>query len=90
MLTFFCMLGRVEVDDAVAVGLEHGDIAVVEVDDLPRVRENGGHVARDEVLAVAEPDEQRAALARGDDLVRVVARDDRDAVRAFDLSAAPR
>ena len=57
---------------AVAVALEHRHVAVVEVDDLARVREDRRDVARDEVLAVADADEQRTALARRDDLARLV------------------
>jgi hypothetical protein len=46
-----------------------GHLAVLEVDHVARVGEDRAHVAGHEVLAVADADEQRAALARRDDLV---------------------
>ncbi len=78
-------LDRVHVDDAVAIGLQDGHLAVFEIDDLARMRENRRDVAGDEVLVFAQSEEQRASLARGDDLVGVDARDHRDAVRPLDL-----
>ena len=57
----------------------------MEVYDLARVREDRRRIARDVVLAVTQTDQQRAALAGGNDLARVAAGHDGDPVRAFDL-----
>ena len=76
---------RALIENRVAVARQHRDIAVVEIDDFARLRQNRRDVAGDVVLAVAEADEKRAALPRRDDLVLVLAGDDRDSVGAFDL-----
>ena len=47
-----------------------GDLVVVQIDHLPGVLHQGGGVGGDEVLALAQPDHERAAAAGGDDLVR--------------------
>jgi hypothetical protein len=75
----------VDVEHAIAAGLEHGHVAVLEVDDLARVRKDRRHVGGDEVLVLAEPEEERAPLARGNDLVRVDRRDHGDPVRPLHL-----
>ena len=51
--------------------------------------ENGGRVGGDEILALADADENRGALARDDDLARLVARDHRQAVGADDVRQRP-
>src|ERR1019366_997021 len=76
----------VEVDPAIAVAFDHRHVAVVEVHDLPGVREDRGRVGREEVLAVSDADEQRASLPRRDDLARIAARNHGDALRALDLA----
>src|SRR6185312_11897331 len=43
------------------------------------------YVARNVVLALAKPDEERTALTRGNELVGIATRHDSDPVRAFDL-----
>ena len=59
--------------DLVAVARQHRHLAVVEVDDLARVlRGSPPRRSRRSTRPVAEPDQQRAALARRDDLVRIV------------------
>ena len=70
-------------DPPSALVLEHGalrrhddEVAIVEKDDVARVREHGGHVGRHEVLAVAQPDDERRAVAHGDDRPRIVGRDE--------------
>src|SRR5204862_2508836 len=60
---------------------EHTHLAVIEIDDLARVLKNRGDVAGDVELALAKPDEQRAPLSRADDLIRIPAGNDGDAVR---------
>ena len=76
---------RALVQDRVAIAGQHRDVAVVEVDDFPRLGEDRGDIARDVVLAVAKSDQQRASLPRGDDLVLVLAGDDGDSIGPLDL-----
>src|SRR6478736_4520511 len=64
---------------------EDRDVAVVEIIDFACLCEDGRHIAGDVVLAVAESDEQRAALSRRHDLVFVLTRHDSYPVRALDL-----
>jgi hypothetical protein len=71
-------------EDLVAGPGHDAQFTVVEIDDLARVREDRRGVARHEILPVANADQQRTALAGGDDLVGVVRRQHGDAVRAFD------
>ena len=82
-LTPFEMRRCVEVEHLVARSRQNAHLAVIEIHHLARVLKNRRDVTRDVVLALAEPDEQRASLARADDLVRIAARDHRDAVGAF-------
>ena len=65
--------------------LQHSDVTIVQVDNLPGVRQNSGDVAGHVVLAVTETDQQGTPLPRGDDLIRIPARHHRDPVRPFDL-----
>ena len=78
-------LARAQVDYAIAVASENGEVAVVEVYDLSRLREDCRSIAGDVVLAVVQSDEQRAAFPRGNDLVRIFSRNDGDAVSPLDL-----
>ncbi len=75
----------VERRDLDAVAPEHRDLAVVEEDDVARVGEQRGDVARAEHLALADADDERAVGLRDHDLVGCVARDDGDAVGAAHL-----
>ena len=59
-----------------ALARDDGHLAVVQEDDVARVREQGGHVGRDEELALAEPDDERRPVADGDDLPRIVRGDE--------------
>ena len=70
--------------DASAPGPELDHVAVLEEDHLPRVGEQRGDVAAAEHLALADADDERRAVARGDDHVGLVAGEDGDAVRAHD------
>ena len=58
---------------------DHGQIAVAEEEQVARVIENGRHVAGDEVFVLAQADHGRRAIARGDDFVRLVGGDHRQA-----------
>ena len=83
-LTPFLDAPGLEIEHLVSLAGDDAHLAVVEIDDLAGVRENRRRVAGDEVLAVADADQQRAALPRADDLVRIVRRDHGDAVRPLD------
>ena len=63
--------------------LEHGHLVVVEINDLRGVLDDRAGIGRDDVFVLAHADDQRRALARDDQRVRLVLADDRDAVRAF-------
>ena len=65
---------------------QRGHLAVVQEDDLARVRQHRGDVARAEHLALAQADDQRAVGLGDDDLVGRVGADYRDGVRAADLT----
>ena len=67
------------------VGLEHGHLVVVEIDDLRGVLDDRGGVGGDDVFVLAHADDQRRALAGDDERVGLVLADDRDAVGAFDF-----
>ena len=66
----------------VAARREHGDVAIVEVHDGPRVLEDRGGVGGDEIFAVADAQQHGRSLPRHDDLLGIVGGDDRQAVRA--------
>jgi hypothetical protein len=63
-----------------AGGAQFGDFAVVEIDDLLDAVQDGGHVAGDELLALAHADDEGAAAARGVENVRLVAEHDAEGV----------
>ena len=77
---------RVEIEHPVATARHDGDIAVVEIDHVACVRQNSRRVGGDEVLAVTDADQQRAAFSGGHDLVLFVARDHGKTVRAVALT----
>ena len=61
----------VEIAELHAILREDSHIAIGEEKHIARVAEDGGHVGGDEVFALAETDDDRRTLARGDDLVRI-------------------
>ena len=71
---------RIEVEHLVTVAGDHGDIAIVEIDHVARVREYRRRVRSDEVFPVADTDQQRATVAGGHDFVLLVAGDGRESV----------
>ncbi len=79
------LLVGVAVHHAVAVGREHRDVAVGEVDHGARVRQHGVGVGGDEVLACPHPQQHRRAAACRDHLSAVIGAHDGDAVRALDV-----
>ena len=62
-----------------------GDVALVEIDDALRDRQQRRGVGGEEVIVLAQADDQRAAGARADDAARLARRDDGDRVRAGEL-----
>jgi hypothetical protein len=64
---------------------DHGQLVVGQVDDLIRAADQRRAIAGDEVLAVADADDQRAAQPGGDDHVGPIAKHHRQAVRAAKL-----
>ena len=73
-----------EREGAVAVGGQHGHLAVGEGDDLAGGAHERGDIGRDQHLAVADADHDRRAAARDHDAVRLVGVDDEQAVGALD------
>src|SRR5688572_4655872 len=69
-----------------AVGRQHGDLMVGEVYDLVGVAEERAGIAGDVMLMITDADDQRAAVAGGNDQVRPFAEQDRQAVRPLELA----
>src|ERR1035437_5709833 len=65
----------VEIAERYAFGRENRHIAIGQEEHILGVGEDGGDVAGDEVLVVADADDDGRAVARGDDLIRIGARD---------------
>ena len=88
------LLGEIDLADLEAAGAaeergdfklvapECGDVVVLQVHGLPGVRDDGAHVAGEEVLALPEPEHERAAAPRADDRLRHIAVQHEDAVGA--------
>ena len=76
-----CLAAAVADGDARA--RQHGPIAVLEIDDGIGERRQRDGVGADEHLAVAQPDGQRAALARHDHQVVIAAKDHGEREGAF-------
>ena len=72
------------VEELDAVAAEDGDLAVLHVDDVTGVFDQRRHVGGDEILALAEAEQQRRVLARGVDMIRIVRAEDAEGVRALD------
>ena len=70
------------IEHAHAVAGDFGGVAFFEEDDFARCADDRGHVGGDEVLALAEADQQRAAHARGHHGRRIAPVDHRQRVRA--------
>ena len=84
MLLFNGLLhGVVELDAAAG---EHGDLAVVHIHHVARVPDDGGRIAREEAAALAEAEQQRRVLARGDDAVGTIGAEHTERVGALDAA----
>ena len=64
-----------EVHQTDPIRLDHRQLAVVEKEQVTRVRQQSGDVGRDETLAVDTPDHCGGTLPPGHDFVRVIGRD---------------
>src|SRR5579872_1213465 len=74
--------GAVEAANGASVARERGHFAVLEEDELARVREQRRNVAGAEHFSVAQTDDERVVGARHDDLVGRVDGENRDGVSA--------
>ena len=75
----------VERVDGHALGRYACDVPVLEVDDLARVGDDRGDIARDDGLVLPDADAERGALAGDDHLARMLRGNGGDAVGALDL-----
>jgi hypothetical protein len=75
----------VVVEDPEAFAAHFRHVAFLENGELVRHGQQRGDVRGDEVLAVADADDDRAALARQDDAFRIVLRDHCQRIGAFEL-----
>ena len=71
------------VKDRVAVGTHLGELAVVKIDHIFRVRHKRRHVGGEEVLTRADADDQRTAVAREEHLLRAVGAQNADRIAAL-------
>ena len=71
------------VKDGITVGTHLGELTVVEIDHIFRVRHERRHVGGEEVLTRADADDQRAAVAREEHLVRAIGAQDADRIAAL-------
>ncbi len=82
-------LAGVAAEGVEAVGLQDGQLAVLQVDDLAGVPDQRGHVGGGEHLLLADAQHDRAAQPGHHDLAGAVRVDDGDAVRADDALQRP-
>ena len=78
-----------EVEQAHALGGEHGQFLVGQEEDVPGVVEHGGDVGSHEVLVLAQADDRRRARAHGDDLLGVARGEDGQGVYPVQLLDGP-
>ena len=71
------------VKNRVAVGTHLGELTVVKIDHIFRVRHKRRHVGGEEVLTRANADDQRAAVAREEHLLRTVGAQNADRIAAL-------
>ncbi|SPV06012.1 Uncharacterised protein [Burkholderia cenocepacia] len=72
----------VRIDDPVAMQLDIGDVAVLQVGNAIGNARQRNRVGRQKILAFADPDDERHPVARADDPVRLVAAHHRDRIAA--------
>ena len=80
---------QIVVEHVHALGGQHGDLPVVHIGHVPGMPDDGRGVGGDEVLPLAEADDQRAVLPGGDEGVGIVRADDAEGVGAFNAPQAP-
>ena len=73
------------VDHAIAAGADLSAIAVLQIHDAPRHRQERGDIRGGEILAVADAKEKRRSAACDDHSIRVARRDDGKGERAVEL-----
>ena len=71
------------VKDGITVGAHLGELAVVKIDHIFRVRHKRRHVGGEEVLTRADADDQRTAVAREEHLLRAVGAQNADRIAAL-------
>ena len=62
---------------------EHGDLTIVEINNVFRMRDQSGHIGSKEILPHANAEDQRACLPDGVKRVRRVGAEDPQGVRAL-------
>ncbi len=72
--------------DRDVAGRKDGDVTVLEVDDLAGMGEDGGDVAGEEILVLAQPDDERGAPAGAEEVAGQAAMDHGDGVGAPGLA----
>ena len=71
------------VKDGITVGAHLGELTVVKIDHIFRVRHKRRHVGGEEVLTRADADDQRTAVAREEHLLRAVGAQNADRIAAL-------
>ena len=71
------------VKDGITVGAHLGELTVVKIDHIFRVRYKRRHVGGEEVLTRADADDQRTAVAREEHLLRAVGAQNADRIAAL-------
>ena len=72
------------IKDADPLAPQNRAVAVHQEDHIPRVRHDGRHIARRELLAFADAQNERRGLPRGNDLVRIAAVEHHQRIGATD------
>lgn len=75
----------VQVADLDVIGLDDGDVVVVEINHALGVSENGGGIGGDDGFSFTDAEHDRTAPSRGDDETGLAGGNDGDAKGAFDL-----
>ena len=77
---------RVMRHHAISVPAEHRDLTVIEIDDVPRVADDGARIGRDEQFAGTDAEHNGAPETSHYDFFRFIRRYRRDAVCAADVT----
>ena len=85
LVNFTLNLVAVDVEDTHGVTTHFREIALFEIDESLRDRQQCRNAAGDEVLPDAKPDDQRTGNAANDDTVRIFGIDNQQRIRTFEL-----